>query len=204
MLVWEWHLLYHQCNIMTNKTILNEGLDYHDLEGQMIPTVTVDEYEAHMGTNSEIVTLAFTVKSQAAGNDLADWFERGYDWVLDAQVSEGEIRPGKYLVFVEMNRRSSVPKRIIELLDDLETLTDMPVKDWTVMVDEEEYAPEEEILKQVMTISPHDYRETEEIDEEETEEEINEMRERAGLEVKAIHTGKQDADIKAFKAMAGL
>ena len=80
----------------------------------------------------------------------------------------------------------------------------MPVKDWTVMVDEEEYAPEEEILKQVMTISPHDYRETEEIDEEETEEEINEMRERAGLEVKAIHTGKQDADIKAFKAMAGL
>ena len=98
---------------MTNKTILNEGLDYHDLEGQMVPTVTVDEYEAHMGTNSEIVTLAFTVKSQAAGNDLADWFERGYDWVLDAQVSEGEIRPGKYLVFVEMNRRSSVPKRII-------------------------------------------------------------------------------------------
>ena len=204
MLVWEWHLLYHQCNIMTNKTILNEGLDYHDLDGQMVPTVTVDEYEAHMGTNSEIVTLAFTVKSQAAGNDLADWFERGYDWVLDAQVSEGEIRPGKYLVFVEMNRRSSVPKRIIELLDDLETLTDMPVKEWTVMVDEEEYAPEEEILKQVMTISPHDYRETEEVDEEETEEEINEMRERAGLEVKAIHTGKQDADIKAFKAMAGL
>jgi hypothetical protein len=55
-----------------------------------------------------------------------------------------------------------------------------------------------------MTISPHDYRETEEVDKEETEEEINEMRERAGLEVKAIHTGKQDADIKAFKAMAGL
>ena len=204
MLVWEWHLLYHQCNIMTNKTILNEGLDYHDLEGQMVPTVTVDEYEAHMGTNSEIVTLAFTVKSQAAGNDLADWFERGYDWVLDAQVSEGEIRPGKYLVFVEMNRRSSVPKRIIELLDDLETLTALPVKDWTIVVDDEEHSPEEEILKQVMTISPHDYRETEEVDEEETEEEINEMRERAGLEVKAIHTGKQDADIKAFKAMAGL
>ena len=189
---------------MTTKNILNEGLDYHDLDGQMLPIVTVDEYEAHMGTNSEIVTLAFTVKSEAAANDLADWFERGYDWVLDAQVSEGEVRPGKYLVFVEMNRRSSVPKRIIELLDDLETLTDMPVKDWTVMVDDEEYAPEEDILKQVITISPHYYRETEEVDEEETEEEINEMRERAGLEVKAIHTDKQDADIKAFKSMAGL
>jgi hypothetical protein len=185
---------------MTNKTILNEGLEYHDLEGQMLPTVTVDEYAAHMGDDSEIVTLAFTVKSAAAANDLVDWFERGYDWVLDAQVSEGEVKPGQYLVFVEMNRRSSVPKRIIELLDDLETLTAIPVKDWTIVVDEEEHSPEEDILKQVITISPHDYRETEEVE----EEEINEMRERAGLEIKPIHTDKQDADIKAFKAMAGL
>ena len=185
---------------MTNKTILNESLDYHDLEGQMIPVVTVDEYAAHMGNDSEIVTLAFTVKSEAAGNDLVDWFERGYDWVLDAQVSEGEVKPNQYLVFVEMNRRTSVPKRIIELLDDLETLTAVPVKDWTIVVDDEEYSPEEDVLKQVITISPHDYRETEEVE----EEEINEMRERAGLEVKAIHADKQDAEIKAFKSMAGL
>ena len=185
---------------MTNKTILNEGLDYHDLEGQMLPVVTVDEYAAHMGEDSEIVTLAFTVKSEAAGNDLADWFERGYDWVLDSQVSEGEVKPGQYLVFVEMNRRTSVPKRIIELLDDLETLTALPVKDWTVIVDDEEYSPEEEVLKQVITISPHDYREEVEVE----EEEINEMRERAGLEVKVIHADKQDAEIKAFKSMAGL
>jgi len=185
---------------MTNKTILNEGLEYHDLVGQMLPTVTVDEYAAHMGEDSEIVTLAFTVKSEAAGNDLADWFERGYDFVLDAQVSEGEVKPGQHLVFVEMNRRSSVPKRIIELLDDLETLTALPVKDWTIVVDDEEYSPEEDVLKQVITISPHEYRETEEVE----EEEINEMRERAGLEVKVLHADKQDAEIKAFKSMAGL
>ena len=185
---------------MTNKTILNEGLEYHDLVGQMLPTVTVDEYAAHMGEDSEIVTLAFTVKSEAAGNDLADWFERGYDFVLDAQVSEGEVKPGQHLVFVEMNRRSSVPKRIIELLDDLETLTAIPVKDWTIVVDDEEYSPEEDVLKQVITISPHEYRKTEEVE----EEEINEMRERAGLEVKVLHADKQDAEIKAFKSMAGL
>ena len=185
---------------MTNKTILNEGLEFHDLVGQMLPTVSVDEYAAHMGEDSEIVTLAFTVKSGAAGNDLVDWFERGYDWVLDAQVSEGEVKPGQYLVFVEMNRRTSVPKRIIELIDDLETLTDLPVKDWTIIVDEEEHSPEEDILKQVITISPHDYREEVEVE----EEEINEMRERAGLEVKVLHADKQDAEIKAFKSMAGL
>ena len=104
------------------RRIINEGLDYLDMVDQIEPTVSVDEYSAKMGKDSDIVTLAFTVNSEAAGNDLVDWFERGYDFVLDAQVSEGEVKPGQYLVFVEMNRRSSVPKRIIELLDDLEKL----------------------------------------------------------------------------------
>jgi len=180
--------------------ILNEGLDYHDLEGIVIPRVTVDEYAAQMGKDSEIVTLAFIVKNKQAGEDLSDWFERGYDFVLDAQVSDGELTSGTYLVFVEMNRRTSVPERIVTLLDDLETLSDIPLKDWTVVVDDEEYEPDTEVLKQVITISPHQYREEVEPD----EEELNEMRERAGLEVKALHADKQDADIKAFKSMAGL
>ena len=180
--------------------ILNEGLDYHDLEGIVTPRVTVDEYAAQMGKDSEIVTLAFIVKNKQAGEDLSDWFERGYDFVLDAQVSDGELTSGTYLVFVEMNRRTNVPERIVTLLDDLETLTDIPLKDWTVVVDDEEYEPDAEVLKQVITISPHQYREEVEPD----EEELNEMRERAGLDVKALHADKQDAEIKAFKSMAGL
>ena len=182
-----------------SKVIINEGLDYHDLEGQLLPEITVDEYAAHMGKDSEIITLAFTIKNKQAGDDLCDWFERGYDFVLDAQVSEGEVSPGKYLVFVEMNRRSSVPARIIELLEDLKTLTDMKLSDWTIIVDDEKYEPTEEVLKQVIVLSPHNYRV-----EEEREEDLNEMRENAGLEAKPIYAGKQDAELKAFKAMAGL
>lgn len=181
--------------------ILNEGLDYHDLEGIVTPTVTVDEYAAKMGKDSEIVTLSFIVGNKQAGSDLSDWFERGYDFVLDAQVSDGELSSGKYLVFVEMNRRTSVPERIVTLLDDLETLTDIKVKDWTVVVKDEEYEPSIEVLKQVLTLSPKQYREEVEPDK---EEELNEMRENAGLEVKAIYSDKQDAEIKNYKSIAGL
>ena len=100
---------------MTSK-ILNEGLDYLDMVGQIDPKISVDEYEAKNGKDSDIVTIAFTVNSEAAGNDLVDWFERGYDWIVDASLSEGEISPGKSLVFVELNRRSTVPLKIVELL----------------------------------------------------------------------------------------
>lgn len=181
--------------------IINEGLDYHDMEGQLVPTISVDEYSANMGKDSDIVTLAFTVKGKDVGEDLSDWFEGGYDFVLDAQVSDGELSPGKYLVFVEMNRRSTVPERIMELLSDLKTLTNLKVDEWTVIVDDKEYKPEEEILKQVIICSPGRYREIE--GDEEDEEEINEMRELSGLEpVKDLP--EQDAEIKSFKAMAGL
>jgi len=183
--------------------ILSEGLDYHDLEGQLEPVLSVDDYSAHMGEDCDIVTLAFIIRSQRAGSDPVDWFERGYDWVLDAQVSEGELRPGRYVVFVEMNRRTSVPERIVELLEDLNTLTDIPLKDWTVKVDDEDYPPEIDILKQVIILSPHQYREDVVDTDNETEEGLNEVRVAAGIPVKTIYNAT-DTEIKNFKAMAGL
>jgi hypothetical protein len=116
------------------KKHITEGLDFHSMEGQVIPLVTVDEYAAKMGKDSDIVTLSFIVKSEAAGNDLVDWFERGYDWVLDASISEGEIEPNRWIVFVEMNRRSTVPNRIIELIKDLKTLTNLKLSKLTMKI----------------------------------------------------------------------
>ena len=92
---------------------LNEGLDYHDMKGQIDPIISVDEYTAKMGKDSEIVTLAFVTNSKLSAKDLVSWLEIGYDFVLDASVSEGELEPGKWVVFVEMKRRSNVPEKII-------------------------------------------------------------------------------------------
>lgn len=179
-----------------NKRIIVEGLDYLDMVGQVNSVISVDEYKAKMGKDCDIVTIAFLVNSELAGNDLVDWFERGYDWILDASVSEGELRPGKYLVFVEIKRRMAVPERIIELIDDLETLTDLPLKEWTVEVNEEEYDPEVEILRQVITTSPHEYRIKE-------ESELNEMRKRSGLDTVKLY-GEPDNELKNYISMAGL
>jgi hypothetical protein len=182
---------------MTNKKFITEGLDFHAMEGQVIPTISVDEYAAKMGENSDIVTLSFTVKSEAAGNDLVDWFERGYDWVLDAQVSEGELESNRWLVFVEINRRSTVPERIVELLKDLKTLTNLKVTEWTVQVDDEDYDPDEKILQQVIVCNPNRYKM-----EKEKEGDLNEMRGIAGLDSKKIFV--DDEYTKGIKNLAGI
>lgn len=178
------------------RKILNEGLDYHDLVNQVIPEVSIDEYAAKMGDDDDVVTLAFTVKGKQVGEDLTDWFERGYDFVLDAQVSDGEITPDRYLVFVELDRRSNVPQRVCELIEDLQTLTDLKVKDWTVTIDKEDYDADPDQLRGALILSPHLYRQVKEKD-------LNEMRELSGLESKKIY-GEPDNTLKDFLSKAGL
>lgn len=175
---------------------LNEGLDYKDFVRQIIPVLSIDEYEAKTGSDDETVTLAFTVKGKQASEDLASWFEKGYDFVIDSQVSKGEVRRGKHVVFVEMERRSKVPERIIEILQDLETLTNLEMSDWTIEVNDTEIEADIDQLKANILLSPHAYRESKET-------ELNEMRELSGLEPHKIYND-QDNELKNFKAMAGL
>ena len=180
--------------------ILTEGLDWHDLEGQIEPLVTVDEYAAKMGKDKDIITLSFTVNSEQAGKDVVNWFERGYEWILDASLSEGEIEIGKYLVFVEMNRRSTGPRRILELITDLKTLTNLKPSEWTIKIQDDEYDADVEILHQVMILNPNLYKA-----DEEQEEELNEMRKNAGVEHKPIYDTKiRDSLLKEYLSKAGL
>jgi len=178
-------------------TILNESLDYMDMEGQISDKITVDEYAAKMGKDKDVVTITFKVNSELAANDLVTWFERGYDFVLDASVSDGEIEPGKYLVFVEMERRSRVPERIIRLLSDLETLTGFKLKDWTVEIEDEDYDADESVIRQAMILNPNEYKM-----EKEKDEKLNEFRQIAGIATKPLYT--EDAYIRKIKTMAGM
>jgi hypothetical protein len=173
------------------------ALDYLDLKDQLKADITVDEYAAKMGKDSDIVTVTFTTNSKLAAKDLVTWFERGYDFVLDASISDGEIESGKWLVFVEMDRRSKVPNRICKLLSDLETLTGVNLEDWTVEIEGEQVSADEETIRQKMILNPNEYKEIKEKDDK-----LNEFRELAGIETKTMYV--EDEYIKNLKAIAGL
>lgn len=178
-----------------NMKKLFEGLDYMDMVNQIEPNVSVDEYVAKMGDDKDIVTITFTVKSELVGNDLVEWFERGYDFILDASVSSGESKFGKWLVFVELERKNSVPSQLIEMLKDLETLTNLQLDDWEIKVDGKIYKPNVDTLKQVVILSPYQYKNIK-------DKELNEMRMVANLDMKNNYNN--DKMIKDMKAIAGL
>jgi len=177
-------------------TQLNESLKYLDMENQMIPILGVDQYASKIGDDNEFITLDFTVRSKGCATDLVVWLERGYEWVIDAEASPGEISRGKFLVFVEIKRRQRSANQIIDLINDLETLTGLTAEDWQLKIADKMYPATAETVKEHIELSPHDYRE-------EHEEELNEMRVIAGLEP-TNHTYEADEDIKLLQRQAGL
>lgn len=88
-----------------------------DLKDLVDTIFEVDSYKSKMGDDEDIVVVSFTVEQINAAKDLVDFIEKGYDFVLDADSTPGEIDNGKYKVFVEMERNRNVSRNIVELLD---------------------------------------------------------------------------------------
>ena len=180
---------------MTQKIQLSEGLEYKDLVGMMKPTVHIDEFSSKMGEDDDIIVASFYVRSKQAAKDLENWFEKGYDWVLDAATSPGEIKPGRYLVYVELRRRSSAGRNLAVAIDDLATLTEFEPSSWHMVYRGKEIPFSQEEFDRVVPLSPADYRK-------QTEEGLNEMRAAAGIEPVQIH--RREPDIRQLQAAAGI
>ena len=107
------------------------ALDPQDLEGRIESTIHFDEYKPKMGKDDGIIVATFKVLGKQPAQDLENFIEMGYDWVIDAETSAGEISDGKYIVFVEAERRSSYPEKFMSLISDINNLTD--IEQWTMV-----------------------------------------------------------------------
>jgi hypothetical protein len=101
------------------------GLLKNDLGHLVDKIIEIDSYKSKMGEDSDIVTLAFSVHGNEPAKDLENFIEKGYPFVLDADVTSGEQSDGTYKVFVEMERNKEVPMQIIEIADGVSKLADL-------------------------------------------------------------------------------
>lgn len=107
---------------------LFEGLRSGDLQDMIYPVFTVDQFKSKMGEDKNVVVVAFKAKEKMPAIDLMEFIEKGYKFVLDADMSTGEERDGRYSVFVELERTPQVPNQILELLNGVGQLT--KCEDW--------------------------------------------------------------------------
>lgn len=106
------------------KSKLTEGLTSKDLKGYVSEYFTIDRYKSKMGEDADIVVLGFKVLEKHPAIDLMEFIEKGYRFVLDADMSAGEEVSGDYQVFVEMERTPNLPGQLRVLLNGLSQLCD--------------------------------------------------------------------------------
>lgn len=98
------------------------GLQANDLIHTIDKVFEIDSYASKMGDDKNIVTLSFSLTGKEAATDLSNFLERGYSFILDSDVTEGEQSDGTYKVFVEMERNRDVAENIYEILDGIKKL----------------------------------------------------------------------------------
>lgn len=147
---------------MTNKlpqkrSNLTEGLRAGDLSDMVSPVFSIDQYKSKMGQDEDTVVVSFKVKEKMAATDLMEFIEKGYQAVLDADMSSGEERDGQYSVFVELERNAEAPQHIFDILQGLEKLTDCDTWNFKYYKEPGIKTASIENLKNTIPLSVEDY-----------------------------------------------
>jgi len=104
---------------------VNETLLAGDLKFLVSSVIEIDSYKSKIGDDSKMIVVSFNVDTKEPADDLARFLELGYDWVVDADATDGPIDTGKYKVFVEIERNKHAPERILDMLEAVRKLTNI-------------------------------------------------------------------------------
>lgn len=106
-----------------------EGLHENDLNGVLIPVISIDEYHGKIDDSS--IVISFFLTDPEAALDLSSFIESGPFEILDTDVSKAINEDGYYQVFIEMERTPTLFSDLDEILKAIESLShDI---DWTFM-----------------------------------------------------------------------
>lgn len=118
---------------------------------------TIDQYQSKMGDDSNVLVLRFRTKDREPAIDMMEFIEKGFNFVLDADMSAGEERDGEYSVFVELERDTDAPKNIKNLLDGLSLLCDIDAWRFRWYKDASGHDFSEEAIAENVPLSPDAY-----------------------------------------------
>lgn len=138
---------------------INEGLEANDLKRLVHNELHIDEYKSKLGKDEDVIVISFKVTGKEPAADLVNFIEKGYDWVIDADISSGELDDGDFIVFVEADREPSAAENIYTMLEDIMRLTDQDLSEWRLSIrsSPEEHELTAENIRALVPLTSDDY-----------------------------------------------
>lgn len=136
------------------------SLQSNDLRDLVSKKIHIDEYRSKMGDDADVIVFSFKVDYYDPATELTNFIEKGYEWVLDADTSSGEMEDGSYVVFIETLRRPSFPQHLVRLVEDMKNLTGNDEVEYLFKYHKTEGYQQlsEEALSQIVPLTPDKYR----------------------------------------------
>jgi hypothetical protein len=140
-------------------TKLFEGLEQGDLKRLVHQELHIDEFKSKLGRDEDVIVVSFKLKDKEPAKDLMNFCEKGYTWVLDSDISSGEMDDGDYVVFVETERNEHFPENLMQLMFDLMNLTEQEVEDWRFRYHKshEDHELDTDVLREIVPLSTDAY-----------------------------------------------
>ena len=178
-------------------TQIKEGFSVGDLKLVLEPKIHIDEFCSKIGKDNEIIVISFLINDRQAAIDVVDFLEKGYEFILDADISASEIRPGSYLIFVEILRRSRIIQQLFKIISDLSASSGLNKDEWKFryVTDDDYYPLTAEEIKKHVPLSPGAYTKT-------VKTPVEEIQKLSGIPI--YETTSNDPAIQALQHAAGI
>jgi len=139
---------------------LREGLEQGDLKRLVHTEMHIDEFKSKLGRDEDVVVISLKVTGKEPATDIVNFVEKGYEWVIDADVSSGEMDDGDYIVFIECDRDPEVASNVMSMMDDLMNLTEQDITEWRVRYRSgRDHELTEKNLQDLIPKTPQEYKE---------------------------------------------
>jgi nitrate reductase NapAB chaperone NapD len=157
---------------------------FHEMKNLVSPTISIDEYKPKIGEANETVVVAFEVASEQPAKDLSNLIETDVTENLDVDISQGPNSEGKFLVFVEFARDKKLHEKIVKIAKTVSNVADINEWKFTYYKGDKELELNEDNLGEAVVNDKNEYviRFRDESSEETTNEEIDRIRQLAGLQ----------------------
>jgi hypothetical protein len=171
-----------------------KSINHLEMQNYISEKISIDSFAAKLGKDEDVSVLKFQSNNKTVAEDLVNYIETGCNFILDADMSPAKNEQGLYNIFVEIERNEDLPKKIIEVIRDIEQVSGMLPWQFSFYKNENFYKLTDDNLNTIIPTSPSQYTL---LTDDTIEEDIKQFFESASIVTKRIK-GKKLILKKAF------
>jgi len=134
----------------------------NDLIDTMFKEISIDEFQPKTGDTKDVLVLGFYLNENLSGKDLYSFLNNSIVEIRDVEVSPNPNPEGRFMVFLEMDRKLDIFNDISIIVKEVERLSGKIDWQMSTLLSENNLEFNEENFNSYVQIDPDNYLSSEE------------------------------------------